>query len=592
MNCRCAKFWDAGDLWYPRRLLDLEGVRSADGLRNLRSPIVLSDRSGLARTRVRLIESGDIDIKAQENNRYVTLSHCWGKPKKGQQQLKLTTETEARFKGEGIELREFPRTFREAVLFASRLDRVGYIWIDSLCIKQRSDSGGDQTESKEDWLNQSRVMDKIYQRGYLNISATASEDGDQGLFRSRQPEHLWEDEINVLYAATSSMSSLHRGNDDRGSLIRCTLVDLSLWDDLVEKAPVNRRGWVLQERVLSPRVLHFCHDQIAWECAEYRDAEGQPGEYPIASLISSVISDHTRLKNMTKAHGFALRAIRFEGRPDPDEDLKDLWVFELWKCLVEAYSRTQLTMSSDKLIALSGIARVVSSKFEGGNSEYVAGLWRTHLESQLLWHVVEKYRKGSFENPARRDATRAPSFSWAAIDSPYGIVYGETTDYGRERSQTLLFEVVKYMAVPIDPMNPFGLVKESWLLLKAIYLRRITLRRQEPRAVLPYSWSLWDTSSKRLKEYFVLQLDAPDSDPDVFEDDAETYCMPAVFDEQGIRTSSSYLICLLLKWEGTETKTGFRRFRRIGMTNLSYFMDEKGYKALMEEKVDELFYLL
>src|SRR5438552_2841114 len=30
--------------------------------------------------------------------------------------------------------------------------------------------------------------------------------------------------------------------------------------------PLNSRGWTLQERLLSPRTLHYCIDQIYWEC--------------------------------------------------------------------------------------------------------------------------------------------------------------------------------------------------------------------------------------------------------------------------------------------------------------------------------------
>jgi hypothetical protein len=37
-----------------------------------------------------------------------------------------------------------------------------------------------------------------------------------------------------------------------------------VWDDHVEASPLNKRGWVLQERLLSPKVLHFS-DQIFWE---------------------------------------------------------------------------------------------------------------------------------------------------------------------------------------------------------------------------------------------------------------------------------------------------------------------------------------
>jgi hypothetical protein len=44
----------------------------------------------------------------------------------------------------------------------------------------------------------------------------------------------------------------------------------------VERASTNRRGWVLQERVLSPRVLHFSREQVFWECRQLRACESFP----------------------------------------------------------------------------------------------------------------------------------------------------------------------------------------------------------------------------------------------------------------------------------------------------------------------------
>jgi hypothetical protein len=76
-------------------------------------------------------------------------------------------------------------------------------------------------------------------------------------------------------------------DSDRKFLRRCTILDskcgivvavvqklthsrlVSSWTNHIDKAPVNRRGWVLQERLMAPRVLHFCHDQVAWECSEF-----------------------------------------------------------------------------------------------------------------------------------------------------------------------------------------------------------------------------------------------------------------------------------------------------------------------------------
>ncbi|KAH8732831.1 heterokaryon incompatibility protein-domain-containing protein [Phaeosphaeriaceae sp. PMI808] len=276
-DCRCADFWERpGEKWYPKRLLDLEELRGANGLTEEDGLTILSEHSDLERRRVFLIETKEVirqqtvegkntvfmklregsknKIREQENDRYITLSHCWGKPKSATGQLRLSSKTEERFKKEGIELRELPKTFRDAMLFACRLEKVGFLWIDSLCIRQRvSDLSSEaQKGPEDDWLEQSREMDKIYLQSFLNISATAAMDGDKGLFVNRRPEYLWEDEINVNNTGTNLFGSTRTGSMKRDELTRCTLIDVSFWDDLVEHAPVNRRGWVLQERLMAP----------------------------------------------------------------------------------------------------------------------------------------------------------------------------------------------------------------------------------------------------------------------------------------------------------------------------------------------------
>jgi hypothetical protein len=39
------------------------------------------------------------------------------------------------------------------------------------------------------------------------------------------------------------------------------------WTNQVDHGLVNKRAWVFQERILSPRIIHFARDQIFWECA-------------------------------------------------------------------------------------------------------------------------------------------------------------------------------------------------------------------------------------------------------------------------------------------------------------------------------------
>ncbi|KAF9735961.1 heterokaryon incompatibility protein [Paraphaeosphaeria minitans] len=436
--------------------------------------------------------------------------HCWGKSKSVQGQLRLTGKTERKFREEGIELRELPKSFRDAMLFASRLEHVRYIWIDSLCILQPALFSKDDFEdrSEQDWREQSRVMGEVYQHSYLNISATAA------------------------------------------------------------KMEIKR--------LLSPRVLHFCHNQIAWECGGFQDVEGYPDKYTTLKVRYGDIIDEGRLKDLDGRHGLRLRDFRLKGSPDPDKHMPKLGAYELWKCMVEVYSRTMLTVSRDKLIALSGIAQSFS---EVTQCEYIAGMWKEHLESQLLWQVNELYRDGVFENPAHRDTLRAPSFSWAAIDTPHGITYGEVTNYGRDRQKELLFEVIGIRVDIDDPDNPFGLIKSSQLRIKPRYLHRIILRKLEPPWRVPYGWRLRDdvppgqvapaeyTSAAKEKsatkkvasvEHYNLNLDAPESDVDIFARDADLYCMPAAFGDRTVKKHWRDLICLLLIKDKTTASEDIR----------------------------------
>ena len=157
------------------------------------------------------------------------------------------------------------------------------------------------------------MMDLVYARSYLNISATASKNSDEGLYRPRDPSTLWEEEVNLNW---------------KSHIMRCAIIDVSFWEDLVEHAPVNQRGWVLQGRIMGPRVLHFCKNQIAWECKDFQRAEGYPGDLPIWKRKLSDIVDKGPFKRLRREDGERLRQIRLQGLADPDRNLLDLPVFE------------------------------------------------------------------------------------------------------------------------------------------------------------------------------------------------------------------------------------------------------------------------
>ncbi|KAH8779795.1 hypothetical protein F5883DRAFT_406912, partial [Diaporthe sp. PMI_573] len=301
----------------------------------------------------------------QPNILHVTLCHCWVQT----QHYTLNPDTVADLK-DGIEIEKPPNTFRDAINFASQLHNVGWIWIDSLGICQ----GGPDVE--KDWLHEAALMQRVYRESYLNISATAAPNSGVGLYTDRDCRSLRENEVSL------KIDGIPEG------LRRCLLISSSHWDDLVNKAPVDFRAWVLQEQLLAPRVLHFCKGSIAWECGGFTRAEGHPTGLPRTIRLG----DHKE--------------------PDPHIPERDLYGFELWARVVEMYSRINLKLASSSLYP--GLRNTYDS------AQYVSGLWRKYFESQLLWRVEPIFigHDRSFQQPGRRpEHFRAPSFSWASVDA-------------------------------------------------------------------------------------------------------------------------------------------------------------------------------
>jgi hypothetical protein len=96
--------------------------------------------------------------------------------------------------------------------------------------------------------------------------------------------------------------------------------------------------------------------------------------------------------------------------------------------LVQQYSTRKLTIDSDKLPALSGLANLIAMKT---GDTYLAGLWKSNLLNDLNW-AIKAYEPTHSCTDTAHDATmppatkstvkyptkyRAPSWSWASIDA-------------------------------------------------------------------------------------------------------------------------------------------------------------------------------
>ncbi|KAF2166084.1 hypothetical protein M409DRAFT_55427 [Zasmidium cellare ATCC 36951] len=292
-------------------------------------------------------------------------------------------------------------------------------------------------------------MFQIYANSYCNISATAAIDATTGLFFPRDSQYLWEDEINLntdgllRVQRYQKQAKLPRGYTPL--VRRCEVFDLAFWDRRVESSPVNRRAWVLQERLLAPRVLHFCQDQIAWECPEHDAAESFPDGLPNFELRNGKIEQKVRLKGLLS---YRLTESDFGEQVLIDPEQTSEMVHDHWNFVVERYSTTGLSYEADKLIALAGIAELMANRIGG---KYLAGMWTRYLASQLTWRVKTAYENGRLLYPSRRPKTyRAPTFSWASVDAPQGVQFEAT-----KRQRELHISVRRFETHP-QTMSPFG----------------------------------------------------------------------------------------------------------------------------------------
>jgi hypothetical protein len=94
--------------------------------------------------------------------RYVAVSHCWGT----QAGIVPPKTTQANIASRKVDIpwSDLPALFRDIIELLRQLE-YRYVWIDSLCIIQ-----GD----KEDWIEQSLQMGKVYSHADITFSAASS----------------------------------------------------------------------------------------------------------------------------------------------------------------------------------------------------------------------------------------------------------------------------------------------------------------------------------------------------------------------------------------------------------------------------------
>ncbi|TGJ81296.1 hypothetical protein E0Z10_g7459 [Xylaria hypoxylon] len=322
--------------------------------------------SPLCESGVRLLET-QVDIPDAHVD-YVCLSHCWGKSRPDCITLKPTLVNNR----QGIRWDAIPKTFQDVIEVLRRL-QFRYLWIDSICIIQ---------DDADDWTREAAAMCNVYSRAALTIAATNAPDSHHGLHSALSPDYR-------------SHEFSMRLNDGRTELpVWCRRPIPHFVDSEThaarqnEVAPLLQRGWVLQERLLSRRVVHFANNEVAWECLHQCECQCLGG------------SDGDRFPNPKVALGAFLHGPRTQYRTD--------YPAAQWLEIVEEYTSLALTFTKDRFPALSGAAQR-SRQYRDGD-KYVAGLWKSEILLGLMWCSRGMLRE-------RPKTWIAPSWSWASIDS-------------------------------------------------------------------------------------------------------------------------------------------------------------------------------
>lgn len=400
---------------------------------------------------------------------YVALSHCWGSTRP-----LVTTTVSVTDRLKGIAVADMPQTFRDAVVITRELG-IEYLWIDSLCILQGS---------KEDWQKESSKMGTVYGNAFLTISAAASTDSTQGIFRPRSVSAIPPVKIEPR-------------DSDYASLFVAEFLENIPFE---KPQPLDTRAWCLQETTLSPRVLIYGTDMLGWLCDSTTDVEHggtfDHAEDPYPPLLAPRLHHKVRQNPTAKRAGTAFDLYHCL---DERERATGRWAY-----IVNEFTRRKLTENSDRLPALSGLAKEI--QLETGD-EYLAGLWKKDLRHDLLWKVDVLFSEQGTE--WKRPATyRAPTWSWASIEGPVTLDLKCNSGVEGPGMQGMP-QKFQLLEAQVDPLgfDPLGEVSGGYLKLHAA-LRKVLIQERGWRTESPslYIDSPWKKKQIEERYYDVLTL--------------------------------------------------------------------------------------
>lgn len=324
----------------------------------------------------RLVESKDL-LSLKPKPEYLALSYCWGRSNEPAK----TTRANLQARKQRLEEHDFPKTIRDAIDLTRRMG-IGYLWVDAICIIQPSS----QDPYLGDWEEEASMMASYYANARCLISALAASDSSQGIFAERPAQR---------YPQTNTPIAFDEARNETLYLP----VDELVFHKQFSTQPLLTRGWCFQERLLSPRALHWAANCLYWQCQSLTQASEQDPEDKLPRFMPVFTRDEPQIF-----------------RRDAEFALTSSWL----RAVVE-YMRTNFTYLTDRLIAIESLGTRLA---EIHGVEYFAGVFSSELTQGLLWRLMS-------DSESCEKLSYFPSWSWAsslsAISCPVQFEYAQNT---------------------------------------------------------------------------------------------------------------------------------------------------------------------
>lgn len=167
-------------------------------------------------------------------------------------------------------------------------------------------------------------------------------------------------------------------------------------------SPLRLRGWAVQERILSKRVVHFATNCVLWGCEGSRATEVYPaGLHP-----------------EDESHGWiGSWMIDAFGRLE-DHDVSS--VLRGWYEFVSYYTATRFTYQLHRLPALVELSDMVHERI-GRDHRYLAGIWEGSISIGLSWSTSGLFLWDAPSHGKKHMGERGSVPSWSRASARGGV---------------------------------------------------------------------------------------------------------------------------------------------------------------------------